>query len=47
MWEKAFRNMLNGILTKKGIFPKKSEKIGNTNAQGPNQTPVDNKTPKN
>lgn len=23
MWEKAFRNMLNGILDRKGIFPKK------------------------
>ena len=47
MWEKAFRNMLNGILDRKGIFPKKSEKNGNTNAQGPNQVPVNNKAPKN
>ena len=22
LWEKAFRSMLNGILTRKGIFPK-------------------------
>jgi hypothetical protein len=47
MWEKAFRNMLNGILDRKGIFPKKSEKNGNTNDQGPNQVPVNNKAPKN
>ena len=47
LWEKAFRNMINGILTRKGIFPKNNDKNGKTNAQGPNNAPVDNKAPKN
>ena len=31
LWEKAFRTILNGILTNKGIFPKNSGNSSNDN----------------